>query len=208
MKSRPAAVLALKPDPPALQFHKAARDVQTEAHARNFPRPSGLRNGRTSEKRAGPRRAECRCHCRGPTCARPVRAPSGIPRVGGCLRPDDQDAAFGRVLVRVADQVGEHLAEPGLIAPYSRKGRRQLHAEPSASCRLSAACWIAGFQPTRPSSSTVRKSSRSWPASILELSFKSDTSVDMRSVLDRMVSRKFACISVIGPTLPAASISA
>ena len=49
----------------------------------------------------------------------------GIPAVGGGFGADDQHAAFGRVLVGVADQVDQHLCDARAVAPDLGQLRQQ-----------------------------------------------------------------------------------
>src|SRR5512141_453470 len=110
------AIRALEPDAPALHFDETLRYVQAQAGAGHFARLLIFGAEELLEDLALILRADADAVILYPDM-QDLACALGVPAIGGGFGADHQHAAFGRVLVGVADQVDEHLRDARAVTP-------------------------------------------------------------------------------------------
>ena len=145
----------------AHHLDQLAADRQARARCRRSGAWSSCRPARRTRRAARRARGRCRCRCRAPS-----------KRSQLALDVDrDHDLALVRELERVADEVGEHLAQAPVVAAHRARARRRRRAR-AARARARARGRRAGRSTSATASRTSKSvgSSSSLPASIFEKS--------------------------------------
>src|SRR5271157_6371479 len=116
VEGRPQAEFAFEPDPSTHHFDQALGDVQPESRAGSLARLLVLRAEELFKDLLLVFQADADAVIPHPDMHHFGRA-ARIPLVGGPFRPDRDAAVLRRVLVGVADKVGQDLAQPGGVGP-------------------------------------------------------------------------------------------
>ena len=116
MEGGSLAKFALEPDAPTLHFHQTFGDVQAQAGAGRFARLLVFGAEKFLEDLGLVFGADADAGVAHPQVDDARRA-FGVPLVGGKVRAHDDVSFFGRIFVRVADEIGEHLSQARAVRP-------------------------------------------------------------------------------------------
>ena len=111
---------AIEPDPSALHFNQALGDVQTQTGSGSFTRFRIIRAEELLEYLCLIFKADANSIILHPEMDHMFRT-FRIPLIGGRFRAHKDLAAFGRVFMGIADEIGKHLSNTQTVRPDLRQ---------------------------------------------------------------------------------------